>query len=332
MKNTIAALLLIFYLNTKAQHFKQHVLFLASDSLHGRAPGTVDELKAANYIATQFDSANCKVVFQKFRPILNPSPPHPPSTSSLKEKGSIASGQTAPDSAINVFGILDFGKDSTIIISAHYDHLGYGTNKSREIIRKGIHHGADDNASGVAMMIELAKWIDLVSNPPPPHRPLTPSPMEKGSGIIFLARDFKYNFLFAAYSAHEAGLFGSAYFAKSKLCNSLKIRAVINFDMVGRLDSTSKTLRISGAETDPVFHTLFHQQQDSVFHFRFDDENILLSDLNPFAEKGIPVLNITTGIHDDYHRISDVESKINYEGMNSIFRLIKKILSGYLNK
>ena len=113
------------------------------------------------------------------------------------------------------------------------------------------------------------------------------------------------------------------------MCNSLKIRAVINLDMVGRLDSTSKTLRISGSETDPIFHTLFHQQPDSILHFRFDDENILLSDLNPFAEKGIPVLNITTGIHDDYHRISDLESKINYEGMNSIFRFIKKILSCY---
>lgn len=329
MKNTIASLFLLFFLNTKAQHFNHHVLFLASDSLHGRAPGTLDELKAANYIAAQFDSANCKVVFQKFSSPLSPSPIHIPSATSPKKKGSANSDQPALNSAINVLGFLDFWKDSTVIISAHYDHLGYGSNKSREIIRKGIHHGADDNASGVAMMIELAKYIKLVANSSPPSMPLTTSTMEKGSGIFFFARGFKYNFLFAAYSAHEAGLFGSAYFAKSELCNSLKIRAVINLDMVGRLDSTSKTLRISGSETDPIFYTLFHQQPDSILHFRFDDENILLSDLNPFAEKGIPVLNITTGIHDDYHRISDLESKINYEGMNSIFRFIKKILSCY---
>lgn len=305
MKNAIAALLLFLCLNTEAQHFRQHILFLASDSLHGRAPGTVDELDAAKYIAAQFDSAHCKVVFQKF--------------------------PFEKDSAINVFGFLDFKKDSTVIISAHYDHLGYGSDKSKEIIKKGIYHGADDNASGVAMMIELSKWIDLVQNSSPLHPPLTPTPMDKASGIIFLARDFKYNFLFAAYSAHEAGLLGSAYFAKSKLCNSLKICAVINFDMLGRLDSTSKSLRISGAETAPKFHTLFHQQQDSIFYFRFDDENILLSDLNPFAAKGIPVLNFTTGIHDDYHRISDVESKINYEGMNSIYLLLQKNLSCYFD-
>lgn len=97
--------------------------------------------------------------------------------------------------------------------------------------------------------------------------------------------------------------------------------------MVGRLDSISKTLRISGAETDSAFHTFFQQQQDSVFHFRFDDENILLSDLKPFAQRGIPVLNITTGIHDDYHRISDTENKINYTGMKSIFKMVEDLLA-----
>lgn len=131
----IAFLFLAFIVGggVQAQHFKQHILFLASDSLHGRAPGSADELKAASYICAQFDSAKCSVLFQKF--------------------------PFAKDSAINVLGFLDFKKDSTIIISAHYDHLGYGTNKSKEINRKGIHHGADDNASGVAMMIELAQTL-----------------------------------------------------------------------------------------------------------------------------------------------------------------------------
>lgn len=266
-----------------AQHFKQHILYLASDSLHGRAPGSVDEQKAANYIALEFDSANCnRVMRQNF----------------AFEKGS----------ATNIFGFLDFKKDSTIIMSAHYDHLGYGSNKSKEIKRKGIHHGADDNASGVAMVIELAKLLG--------------DNMSKG----------QYNFLFAAYSAHEAGLFGSDYFSKSKICEPLKIRAVINFDMVGRLNTLSKTLHISGAETDPVFHTFFQQYQDSVFHFRFDDTNIRLSDLKPFAQKGIPVLNVTTGVHDDYHRISDTENKINYSGMKSIFIALQSLIKNLAKK
>src|SRR5687767_4964370 len=93
-----------------AQDFKKHILFLASDSLHGRAPGTADELKAAGYIASQFDSAGCTSVFYQRFPF---------------EK----------DSAVNVIGVSDFNQDSTIIICADYDHLGHGSNKSKEIVK-----------------------------------------------------------------------------------------------------------------------------------------------------------------------------------------------------
>jgi len=287
MKTCIVLLLLTFYLNTRAQDFKKHILFLASDSLHGRAPGTIDEACAAGYIGDQFALAKCRVVVQPF-PFSD--------TSRLK-----MAGYTMRDSAINVIGFLDFKKDSTIIISAHYYHLGYGSNKSLEIVNKGIYPGADDNASGVAMMIELANWLS--------------------SGHAL-----KYNFVFAAYSAHEAGLFGSGYFSQSKLCKALKIRTVINFDMVGRLDTASKVLRISGAATDSIFYRLFHSADNKHLHFRFDDENIPDSDLKPFGKKNIPVLNITTGTHDDYHRLSDTENKINYNGMSQIYLLLQKIL------
>ena len=281
MKTVFYALFLFYCIGCNAQDFKTHIRFLASDSLHGRLAGSADELKAANYIASEFKLAKCKMVFQKF--------------------------PFEKDSALNVFGFYDVGSDTTIIISAHYDHLGYGTDKSHEIIKKGIHPGADDNASGVAMMVELAKWISKTAG-------------------------WKYNFVFAAYSAHEAGLYGSAYFAKSNLSRSLKIRSVINLDMVGRLDPVSKTIRISGAETDSVFHAYFQDHQDSLLHFLYDDSNILLSDLKPFSEKGVPVLNITTGIHDDYHRIGDVESKINYPGMKNVFNALQGLLLKLIQK
>lgn len=281
-KNILLFFVLLLCGSAMAQEFKTHILFLASDSLHGRAPGTRDELKAAGYIAVQLDAASIEIFEQRFP---------------FSKK----------DSARNVIGWLDLGKDSTILISAHYDHLGYGGNKSKEIIKKGVHPGADDNASGVAMMMELAKWIASQKN-------------------------WKYNFVFVAYSAHEAGLFGSGHFAKSKLCDSLKIRAAINFDMVGRLDTLSKTVRVSGAKTDSSFHRILHSLDQQPLHFRFDDANIPISDLKPFAEKGVPVLNFTTGVHDDYHRISDEESKINYRGMEEIYRLLQKILSPYLVK
>lgn len=281
-RNIVLFFVLLLSGSAQGQDFKKHIVFLASDSLHGRAPGTRDELKAAGYIAVQLDAASLEIFEQRFP---------------FSKK----------DSSRNVIGRLDLGKDSTILISAHYDHLGYGGNKSKEIVKKGIHPGADDNASGVAMMIELAKWIAVQKN-------------------------WKYNFVFAAYSAHEAGLYGSGHFAKSKLCDSLKIRAAINFDMVGRLDKLSKTLRVSGSKTDPGFLRTLQSLDKQPLHFRFDDANIPISDLKPFAEKGIPILNFTTGVHDDYHRISDVESKINYRGMEDIYQLLQKILSAYLDK
>lgn len=150
-------------------------------------------------------------------------------------------------------------------------------------------------------MLELAKWIASVENP-------------------------KYNFVFAAYSAHEAGLFGSAHFSQSAYCDSLNIKAVINFDMVGRLDTASKTLRVSCNTADSLFIRFFESENDRQLHFRFDDSNIPHSDVKPFSEKNIPVLSITTGIHNDYHRISDTEEKINYTGIKTISDVILQLL------
>jgi aminopeptidase-like protein len=269
-------LILLIGLNLQAQNFKKHIAFLASDSLHGRGPNTTDELKAANYITAELKSKKLKTVFQK-----------------LPFKG---------DSATNVLVFLDCKMDSTIILSAHYDHLGMGTNKSKELLNKhGIHNGADDNASGVAMVIELAKWLAKEKK----HR---------------------YNYVFAFYSAHEAGLYGSAYFGQSSLCSNLKIRAVLNFDMVGRLDETAKIVRVAGAKTDPVFDVYFESNQKKPINFRYDDGSLLLSDLKTFAEKNLPTLGFSTGIHDDYHKMSDDEDKINYPGMLSIYGIMKALL------
>lgn len=270
--------LMLLCLCSSAQNFKRHIVFLASQPLHGRAPATADERNAADYINCEFMSAGCtSVVYQPF-PFQN-------------------------DSAINIIGMLDLKKDSTVIIAAHYDHLGTGSEKSLEISgKKGIYFGADDNASGVAMMIELIKTISETKN-------------------------WKYNFVFAGFSAHEAGLFGSDYFSKSTLCSSLKIRAVINFDMVGRMDTTYPTVRISGAETDKLFSNYFKSLTDNAIHFRYDDANITESDLRSFVEKKIPVLNCTTGIHSDYHKMSDTENKINYQGMEMIFEFIQSMLN-----
>lgn len=261
-----------------AQDFKKHIVYLASESLHGRAPATTDERNAADYIKGEFKLAGCTSVTYQFFPFEN-------------------------DSALNVIGMLDLKKDSTVIIAAHYDHLGTGSEKSLEITgKKGIHAGADDNASGVSMMIELAKGISETKN-------------------------WNYNFVFAGFSAHEAGLFGSEYFNKSTLCSSLKIRAVINFDMIGRMDKSNPVIRISGAKTDETFSNYFNSLTGQTIYIRYDDSNITESDLRFFAEKTIPVLNFTTGIHHDYHKMGDTENKINYLGMEMIFEFTKTLLN-----
>jgi Zn-dependent M28 family amino/carboxypeptidase len=294
MKTCLAILLLLFALNTGAQDFKKHIVFLTSDSLHGRAPGTGDEVKAARYIHDQLQALKCMVRYQSF--VFRDS------------SRVIPAGYGVRDTAVNVAAYMPFGhgnviiNDSTIIISAHYDHLGFGSNKSLDIGKKGIHPGADDNASGVALMLELAKWI-------------------------YANKGWKYNFVFVAYSGHEAGLYGSDYFSKTDICKRLKKRAVINFDMEGRLDSATKVLRVSGAGTDSVFYRVFHSLDGQPLHFNYDDENIPHSDLKPFIAENVPLLNLTTGTHDDYHRITDTEDKINYPGMQQIFLLMQQMLT-----
>jgi hypothetical protein len=96
--------------------------------------------------------------------------------------------------------------------------------------------------------------------------------------------------------------------------------------MVGRLDNTSKTVRVTGAKTDAVFDKYFEANQKKPVNFRYDDTFLLLSDLKPFAEKNLPTLGFSTGIHDDYHKKTDDEDKINYPGMAIIFDSIKGLL------
>ncbi len=136
MKTGIVAVLLVLVCGCAvAQDFKKHIVFLASPNLHGRAPASTDERNAANYLKQQFMLAGCTSVAYQFFPFQN-------------------------DSALNVIGMFDLQKDSTVIISAHYDHLGSGSEKSLEMPgKKGIYPGADDNASGVALMLALVKAI-----------------------------------------------------------------------------------------------------------------------------------------------------------------------------
>lgn len=204
----------------------------------------------------------------------------------------------------NVIGFIDNGAPHTIILGAHYDHLGYGED-GNSMIRNGspaIHNGADDNASGTAALIELARLVKK----------------DKGK---------KYNYLFIAFSAEELGLFGSKYFTENATLPLGGVSYMINMDMVGRLNDTSRTLTIGGYGTSPAWSGAFSSVSDTrYFKIKFDSSGTGPSDHSSFYRKDIPVLFFFTGLHTDYHKPGDDSEKINYEGQYRIVQLIRNVI------
>ncbi|MEI6274890.1 MAG: M20/M25/M40 family metallo-hydrolase [Prolixibacteraceae bacterium] len=193
----------------------------------------------------------------------------------------------------NVVGMVP-GRDPKlsgefVVVGAHYDHLGYGGigSGSRMPDSVAVHHGADDNASGVAAVIELAQKF---SN-------------EKNN---------KRSIVFAAFTAEEFGLIGSKAFVTEPPVNLKKVGAMFNFDMVGRLDS-AKELTIGGVGTSLESNALI----DSLvrgFTLKISKEGYGPSDHASFYGENIPVLYFTSGVHDQYHTPKDTWDRINLEG------------------
>jgi aminopeptidase YwaD len=204
----------------------------------------------------------------------------------------------------NVIAGLDNGSATTVIIGAHYDHLGYGEdgNSLYRGNEKLIHHGADDNASGVAAMIELARLIK----------------QEKSR---------KNNYLFIAFSGEELGLLGSKYFTDHPSCDLKAVNFMLNMDMVGRLNDSTHGLTIGGYGTSPAWGELLNGNTDkNFFKIKFDSSGTGPSDYTSFYRKDIPVLFFFTGIHADYHKPSDDYKKINYPGELEIVKWIYSLL------
>ena len=207
----------------------------------------------------------------------------------------------------NVVGYLDNGAATTIVLGAHFDHLGYGEdNNSRHTgAEKQIHNGADDNASGTAAMLELARLL-------------------KASDLK------KNNYLFIAFSGEELGLYGSKYFTQNPTVDLGAVNFMINMDMVGRLVDSSKTLTVGGFGTSPTWGELYNRQGNGALFqaasYRFDSSGTGPSDHTSFYVKNIPVLFYFTGLHTDYHKPSDDFDKINYNGQAAIVRHIYSLL------
>jgi aminopeptidase YwaD len=205
----------------------------------------------------------------------------------------------------NVIAFLNNGAPKTVIIGAHYDHLGYGEdgNSLYHGTEKLIHNGADDNASGTAAVIELARLLK----------------QSKFRGN---------NYLFIAFSGEELGLFGSKYFTEHPTVNLGTVNYMINMDMIGRLNDSSRVLTIGGYGTSPVWSEILTKIDDKkYFTFKYDSSGTGPSDYTSFYLKNIPVLFFFTGMHSDYHRPTDDYDKINYPGELQVVKLIEGVVA-----
>lgn len=200
----------------------------------------------------------------------------------------------------NVCGYIDNGAARTIVLGAHYDHLGWGDAHSLHRGEPAIHNGADDNASGVAMIIELARYL-------------------KAAG----SRNF--NYLFLAFSGEELGLYGSKYFVDHPFGKLENVNYMLNFDMVGRLDNEGYKVGINGTGTSPQWSVL-----DSIHIGRLSIKKsasgVGPSDQTSFYLKDVPVLHFFSGTHGDYHKPGDDEEKINYAGMEDIYAYVLELM------
>ena len=205
-------------------------------------------------------------------------------------------------SGTNVIGYLDNGAANTIILGAHFDHLGYGEDHNSLWTGKPeIHNGADDNASGTATVLELSKLL-------------------KKSKLT------NNNYLFIFFSGEELGLFGSKYFTEHPTIDLSKVNYMINLDMVGRLNVETKTITIGGFGTSPSWRSLLPEKTKAL-SVKFDSSGIGPSDHTSFYLKEIPVLFFFTGTHTDYHKPGDDVEKINLLGQYRILQYIMDLLS-----
>lgn len=203
----------------------------------------------------------------------------------------------------NVIAYINNNAASTIVLGAHFDHLGYGEdNNSRHTGGSAIHNGADDNASGTAALLELARILKTNGNK-------------------------KSNYLFIAFSGEELGLYGSKYFVDHPTVSLTEVNYMINMDMVGRFNDSAKSITIGGVGTSPTWGTLLNAEKKMPFSIKVDSSGTGPSDHTSFYRKDIPVLFFFTGLHTDYHKPSDDFDKINYNGQLLVVNYITKLIA-----
>lgn len=199
----------------------------------------------------------------------------------------------------NILGFLDRGANQTVVIGAHYDHLGMGGQSSLYTGEPTIHYGADDNASGVAGLLEIAR------------------------NIVSSEKEFSnYNYVFIAFSGEEMGLLGSAHYTKHIPPQVQNIAYMINLDMIGRMKEN--LVAINGVGTSPLWEKYITEEGCNNIRIKTGNSGVGPSDHTSFYYLNIPVLHFFTGTHVDYHKPTDIAENINYKGEA---RLIAYILN-----
>jgi hypothetical protein len=200
--------------------------------------------------------------------------------------------------ATNVAAYINNGAANTVVIGAHYDHLGYNEDKNALDTGHVIHNGADDNASGTSALLEIARLLQQKS---PKHN----------------------NYLFLHFSGEELGLLGSKYWIENPTMPGA-INYMINMDMVGRYD-TSHKLTVGGYGTSSKWSQIWKTVSTPLV-VKFDSTGSGPSDHASFYRAGVPVQFFFTGSHPDYHKASDDADKINYEATAQIVTLAYQIM------
>ncbi|MGK0386149.1 MAG: Zn-dependent M28 family amino/carboxypeptidase [Patiriisocius sp.] len=306
MRLVIIGLMMLFVISCqeapgKGVTMQEDVAVLAADTMGGRQTGTEGELLAAKYIIERFAAIGLTPkgsegqYTQTFSFKASANPHEQSEFTNIQEDGSVT--------GTNVIGYIDNKAVATVIIGAHYDHLGMGGDGSLHREEPAVHNGADDNASGVAILLRLA---DLLKNQ-------SPSVTQN-------------NYLFMGFSGEEMGLLGSNYFVKNPTIDTKKVSYMINMDMVGRLNEEN-TVAVHGVGTSALFKQTLFANNDQGLTINEHDSGIGPSDHTSFYLADIPVLHFFTGQHTDYHKPSDDADKLNYEGMDKIAAYILNVVT-----
>ena len=306
------------------QNLRKHVTYLASEKLEGRRTGTPGATYAAGYVANVFAQNKLKAGFKNAngkQSFLQPFAYAP-----RNEKGEVLPN-VAPVEAYNVVGILPGAdavlKSEAIVVGAHYDHLGKGGQGSLAANSTAIHYGADDNASGVAATLELARYFAKT-------------------------KTNKRTLIFIAFGGEEEGLLGSKFYTNNPAFPLDKTVTMINLDMVGRLNENKLNVGGIGTASEwrglieahnkmpaPIAHQYTEKgympipNQNSfmpMFSLALNEDGFGPSDHSSFYAKQIPVLFFFTGTHTDYHKPTDTAEKINYDGLLKITGYVGEIV------